>query len=185
MNFPDPTLPPIVIVDDCQDDVFQLRHLLRTGGIANPVTTFDCCAAAQSGLQSAAVLGVLPARLFIDIRMDGARELIAGLRHNPRYDDVRVIVATYSNDADDIAMARHLRIDGYLMKFPEAGILAHYVRHGPWFTLPQRGEAAGETVNAASRHTRFGWRHVATAPRSPSRPARAAISHLSGLVPVP
>lgn len=141
MNFPDPNLSPIVIVDDCEDDAFMLRHRLRRGEITNPVTTFSSCAGALAYLTGLYGVGAPPQVLFVDIKMPEAGTLIAGLRDDVRFDETKIVVATYSNDPVDLKRALDLHVDGYILKFPDADILAQFVQHGPWFTGARRGAA--------------------------------------------
>jgi CheY-like chemotaxis protein len=133
MNFPDFSLPPIAIIDDSQDDAFLLRYRLRLGGIAHPVVTFETTTAALACLGSRFAVQTRPHLVFTDIRMPGAPDLIAELRDDPSWDDTKLVVLTYSNDPADLKKALELRIDGYLLKFPDPDILAEFVQHGPWF----------------------------------------------------
>ena len=145
MNFhyPDPALPPIVITDDSEDDVFLLRHRLRQGGIPNPIVTFGSSAGALEYLKALEGRAARPTIIFADIRMpvDSGFALIAAVRENPAWDEVRVGVVTSSNDTTDLVRALELGANGYLIKFPPAEILADFVRRGPWFAT-RRGATA-------------------------------------------
>ncbi len=149
MNFPDPNLPHFVIVDDCEDDAFQLRHRLRVGGIANPVTTFESCVDAKTYLSSLYAAGSAPQLAFVDVMSPGAFDLIAALRDDPRFDETKIVVVTYSNDPADLKRALELRIDGYVLKFPDADILAEFVQHGPWFDVSHPSAARAVQVLCA------------------------------------
>lgn len=142
MNFPDPKLPPIIVVDDSQDDVFLLRHRLRLGGVENPVLTFDSPANVLACLHLAGAGGLLPRFVFADIKMPGAPELIDVLRRHPEWNDIKVVVLTYSNDPADLQRALDLRVDGYVLKFPSPEDLSDLVRNGPRFAVPHRIDAA-------------------------------------------
>ncbi len=137
MNFPDLTLSPIVIVDDSQDDAFLLRHRLRLGDIANPVTAFESAAAALAYFQSPMAMKARPEMLFADIKTPGVTELIADIRDRIEWDHLKIVVMTYSNDPADLQHALDLRVSGYLLKFPAAENLADFVQHGPWFATPR------------------------------------------------
>jgi CheY-like chemotaxis protein len=149
-NFPDFNLPPLVIVDDCEDDIFLLRHRLRDGGITNPVEAFESPAAALAYLRSATITGHRPALVFSDIKMPdgGGFELIRKIREEPEWDDMKVVVITSSNDPKDLERALRLRIDGYLIKFPSSELLAEFLQHGPWFALPRRAKALANALSA-------------------------------------
>ncbi len=135
MNFPDPNLPPFVIVDDSEDDAFLLRYRLRQGGIANPVVSFTDPVAAREYVAASYIVNAPPQLLFVDIRMAGGYNLIAELREDARFDDTRIVVFTYSNDPLDVKRGLQMRIDGYILKFPDPDILAEFVAHGPWFEI--------------------------------------------------
>ena len=137
MNFPDLSLPPIVIVDDSQDDAFLLRYRLRLGGIANPVTSFESASAALAYFRSPMALKAQPEFLFTDIKTPGATDLIADVRDRIEWDQLKVVVTTYSNDPADLQHALELRVNGYLLKFPAPENLAEFVLHGPWFSIPR------------------------------------------------
>lgn len=147
MNFPDPNLPHFVIVDDSEDDAFLLRYRLRLGEIANPVMTFHTAPEAVRYLLSLYVLPV-PQMMFVDIKMPRATELIAALRDDARFDETKIVVATYSNSPADLKLALDLRVDGYILKFPDPNILADFVRHGPWFVVARRIVAAEHALCA-------------------------------------
>ena len=145
-NFPDPALPPIVIVDDCDDDAFLLRCRLRDGGVTNPIVSFTCAREAMAFLDVLRLSGGKPAFVFVEIRLPGDQgfELIGHLREQPEWEGVRVVVFTPSNDPADLDRALALHVDGYVVKFPPADLLAEFVRSGPWFAVPQRhGALAG------------------------------------------
>jgi CheY-like chemotaxis protein len=148
---PDPALPPIVIVDDSEDDIFLLRHRLRQGGITHPVVAFNSAPAALAYLSDWSSANLRPALFFTDIRMpEGCGlELIAWIRSDPEWDEMRVVVVTSSNHPDDLARALALRVDGYLIKFPPPDLLAEFVAHGPWFAIPGRESVhIGELAHA-------------------------------------
>jgi CheY-like chemotaxis protein len=138
--YPDTTLPPVLIVDDCEDDVFLLRLRLREGGITNPILAFSSAAEALAHLKSDAAQRELPAMIFTDIRMpiDSGFALLGALRDNSAWDEVRVVVITSSNETTDLVRALELGASGYLIKFPPADILGDFVRNGPWFATPPR-----------------------------------------------
>jgi CheY-like chemotaxis protein len=150
VHFPDPTLPPFVIVDDCEDDVFLLRHRLREGGITNPIRTFSAPADALAFLRSAAQRDQLPELLFTDIKMPQGcgLDLIASIRETPIWDSMRIAVATASNRPTDLERALALGVDGYLIKFPPSDLLTEFVRNGPWFAAPRRTPAMATVLSA-------------------------------------
>ena len=144
MNFPDPNLPPILIVDDCEDDVFLLRHRLRDGGIANPIATFTSTMEALTYLEFMPAQARKPSLLFTDIRMphETGFDLIARIREDSKWDDMKIAVMTSSNQSADLERALELGVAGYLIKFPPADLLVEFVTSGPWFAVSSRKELA-------------------------------------------
>lgn len=142
-NFPDPHLPPLVIVDDCDDDIFLLRSRLREGGITNPIVSFNSTHEARGFFEVLRPTGAKPAFVFVEIKLQGDQgfELLTHLRESHAWDDTRLVVATSSTDPVDLARALVLHVDGYVVKFPPADLLAEFVRNGPWFAVPQRHAA--------------------------------------------
>jgi CheY-like chemotaxis protein len=149
-HYPDFSLAPIVIVDDCEDDVFLLRHRLRAGGITNPIVSFTTAVAALRHLDEAANHAVRPQLVCTDVRMPGecGFELIRKIREDARWDELKVVVVSYSNHVDDLQRALTLRADGYLIKFPPPELLAEFVRQGPWFAVPKTATAPRHALSA-------------------------------------
>jgi CheY-like chemotaxis protein len=150
MNFPDPNLPSILIVDDCDDDVFLLRHRLREGGIANPIITFNSTSEALAYLHFMPPAQRKPYLLFTDIRMPNecGLELIARIRDEPQWDDMKVAVITSSNQPADLERALELGVAGYLIKFPPPDLLAEFVTSGPWFAVSSRTQTLTGPLSA-------------------------------------
>jgi CheY-like chemotaxis protein len=141
--FPDPALPLLVIIDDCDDDVFLLRHGLREGGITNPIVGFSSAAEARGYFDVMRMQGARPSLVFVEIKLPGDQgfELISWLRETPDWENVRIVVITSSNEPADMDRAVRLHVDGYLIKFPTPEMLAEFVHHGPWFAVPARPPA--------------------------------------------
>jgi CheY-like chemotaxis protein len=150
MNFPDPHLAPIMMVDDCEDDIFLLRYRLREGGIANPIITFDSPAGALEYIRFLPSDATKPGLVFTDIRMPepGGFTLISRLREDPEWDSVRIVVVTSSNQPRDLQCALELGVNGYLIKFPPSDLLAEFVKAGPWFSVPRRTMALTHPLSA-------------------------------------
>lgn len=150
MKFPDPNLPPILIVDDCEDDVFLLRHRLREGGIANPIATFNSTAEALTYLHFMPADQQKPFLLFTDIRMPNecGFDLISRIRDEPQWDEMKIAVMTSSNQPADLERALELGVAGYLIKFPPADLLAEFVTSGPWFAVASQTKSLTNPLSA-------------------------------------
>jgi len=143
INFPDPTLPPLLLVDDCEDDIFLLRHRLREGGITNPILSFTSSAQTLRWLETRLSDDTMPSLIFTDIKMPDGEGfgLIREVRAQRQWDDMRLVVLTSSNDPADLERALEAGANGYLIKFPPTDLLAEFVQHGPWFAMPRRARA--------------------------------------------
>jgi CheY-like chemotaxis protein len=138
--YPDPTLPPFLIVDDSEDDIFLLRHRLREGGITNPILNFSSPADALALLHSVKFGGNLPAIIFTDIRMpvDCGFTFLSAIRAQPGWRAIRLVVVTSSSDSADLERAIECGANGYVVKFPPSDILAEFVHHGPWLSAARQ-----------------------------------------------
>jgi CheY-like chemotaxis protein len=152
LHYPDTSLPPIFIVDDCEDDVFLLRHRLREGGITNPILTFSSPADALAFLRPVRRRQDLPSIIFTDIRMpvSSGFALISAVRENPEWEGIRLVVVTASNHTIDMERALELGANGYLIKSPPAEILADFVRNGPWLVMPRQAPAAVHQLSTSA-----------------------------------
>jgi CheY-like chemotaxis protein len=143
MHFPDLSLPPTLIVDDCDDDVFVLRRRLREGGMSNPIITFASSGSALDFLSRRRPPELAPAWVFTEIKMergDGFM-LIDRLRANVRWKNLRIVIVTASNHALDVERALDARVDGYLVKFPSSDLLTEFMIKGPRFAVPKRTDS--------------------------------------------
>jgi two-component system, response regulator len=116
-------MPPILLVEDNEDDVETTRRALANAKLSNPlVVARDGVEALDylfgTGPHTGRDLSVQPIVVLLDLnlpRVNGlkvletirAREVTAGLR---------VVVITSSSDPQDIAAATDLRVDGYVQK---------------------------------------------------------------------
>jgi CheY-like chemotaxis protein len=147
--YPDLCLPGLLIVDDCEDDIFLLRHRLREGGITNPITAFTSPANALAFLR-AQPAAELPSLVFTDIRMPGGCgfALISAIRGNPEWSGIRVVVVTGSNQTADLERSLECGANGYLIKMPTSELLADFVLNGPWFAVPRGASAPVHALSA-------------------------------------
>jgi CheY-like chemotaxis protein len=148
--YPDSSLPPLVIVDDSDDDVFLLRHRLREGGITNPIRAFGSTSEALDFLHSCHGQDELPAIVFTDIRIPVASgfTLISAIRDHSEWRGIRIVVITSSNCPTDLEQALECGANGYLIKFPPSDTLVDFVRNGPWISVPRPARPLASELHA-------------------------------------
>lgn len=113
----DPRVLNILLVDDDEVDVMNVRRAFKKANLANPVFT------AENGLQALQMLrdGQVPqGRLLVLLdlnmpRMNGI-EFLRELRCDPALRATSVVVLTTSNEDQDKVEAYNLNVAGYLLK---------------------------------------------------------------------
>jgi CheY-like chemotaxis protein len=107
----------VLLVDDDEVDVMNVRRAFRKCGVANPLFV------AGNGVEALEMLrrGDVPAErrlVLLDLnmpRMNGI-ELLRELRADPGLRSTCVVVLTTSNDERDRVEAYGLRVAGYILK---------------------------------------------------------------------
>lgn len=107
----------ILLVDDDEVDVMNVRRAFAKANIANPLYV------AGDGVEALAMLrdGTVPSRnrlVLLDLnmpRMNGL-EFLRAIRSDPALHHTAVVVLTTSNDDRDKVEAYNLNVSGYLLK---------------------------------------------------------------------
>jgi CheY-like chemotaxis protein len=112
----------ILLVEDDEVDVMNVRRAFRKGNIKNPLYV------ATNGLEALEILRgesnhvpeIPPERrlILLDLNMPkmGGIEFLQVLRADPRLKATSVVVLTTSNDNQDRLKAYNLNVSGYLLK---------------------------------------------------------------------
>ncbi len=130
----------ILLVEDDDDAVVLIQRLLKRAGIGNPVDVARDGEQAISFLQ-ACVDGPglpLPGLVLLDLKLprtDGF-EVLKWIRSIPALANLRIIIMSSSNRAQDIERAKELGASSYLEKFPPASQLAELLQWSSYMGLP-------------------------------------------------
>ena len=115
-------MPPILLVEDNQDDVDLTLRAFRKRGVANPVIV------AKDGIEALDYLhgkedgtaepGELPLLVLLDINLPkiAGTEVLRRLRDHPRTSLLNVVVLTSSKEEEDVVASYRLRANSYIRK---------------------------------------------------------------------
>lgn len=113
----------ILLVEDNEDDVFLMKHALRTAGVMNPVFVVETGAQAVEYLSGTGPFQdrkkhPLPAIVFLDLKLPlmSGHEVLAWIRAQRQLEGLLVVVLTSSNEAADVRRCYSLGANSYLMK---------------------------------------------------------------------
>ena len=104
----------ILVVEDIGADALLFREALRDAGLAQNLTFASDGAEALEKLQSEPAPDLL--LLDLDLPRVSGREVLDGVRNNPRLRLLPVVVITTSPSPDDIAFAYEHHANAYLRK---------------------------------------------------------------------
>ncbi len=139
-----PPAPPILIIEDNEDDVVLLQRALAIAGLVNPVHVVTN---GENALEY--LVAVRPGLILLDLylpRKDGF-EVLSWIRAQPDLAAVTVVVITSSDDIRDANRAFALGANSFLIKPADFLRLAEFTQAlgGNWLWL---GKAAGLSVAA-------------------------------------
>lgn len=120
---------PILVVDDEPTDTYLLRRALKEAGIPNPVIGCSDGEEAVSFLEGAKFGGQMPGLIFLDMKMPrmNGPEFLQWIRAHPDFANLRIIVVSSSELAEDRARAFAAGANDYRKKFPSPRELAAIV----------------------------------------------------------
>lgn len=137
-----PSTPPVLLVEDSEDDVFFMRRAFKGAAINNALHVVSDGAEALDYLQNRnAYVDVekapRPSLILLDLKLPRLRgmDVLKWIREQKNLATIPVIVLTSSNQGDDIEAAYALGANSFLMKPPDAGKLTQMMvsLKGYWF----------------------------------------------------
>jgi CheY-like chemotaxis protein len=124
---PNDELPPILIVDDTEDDVFFLKRVLRQMGVRNRCLMFTDGAEVLTYLKGISAMArrdgpPLPALVFLDLHMPCVTglEVLQWMHEEPVLRDLPVVVLSTSTRDLDRAASLARGAAAYLVKHATA-----------------------------------------------------------------
>jgi CheY-like chemotaxis protein len=131
--------PLIIAIDDEADEVFFLRHLLQKTSTEHRFQPFGNGEAAVAGLTGLKDEngGVLPLVIFLDVKMAAMHgfDVLRWIREQQSFDAVPVVMLSSSDDPRDVDMARELKAQGYLKKYPSVAAMQTVLDEAKEFAL--------------------------------------------------
>ncbi|MDB6108308.1 MAG: response regulator receiver protein [Pedosphaera sp.] len=135
----------ILIVDDYNDDVVFLKHVMKKAGVVNPVMQVNTGEEAMHYFKGEGVFAdrenfPLPSILFIDLKMpsvDGF-ELLDWLQQQPHLRSMLVIVVTGDWERRGVTRAYRMGAQSFLVKPCNAVDILNLTQTfpGPWMISP-------------------------------------------------
>lgn len=110
--------PAIVIADDEEHDVFLIKRILQNAGAPSSMYTLTEGHLVKEFLASPA--GAKVKLLFLDVRMpvvDGFA-VLEWVKSQPALKNLKVVMLSGSEKPEDVARAKQLGAERYLIKFP-------------------------------------------------------------------
>lgn len=116
-------LARVVVVEDHEDDVFVLSHLLEKAGLQVTPQIFSTGEAAVEFLAHAASQRdplAIPTAMFADVWLPGLSglDLLKWVRHHEALEPMSMVLLSASDEPRDLGKAGRLGADGYVIKFP-------------------------------------------------------------------
>jgi CheY-like chemotaxis protein len=132
--------PLIAAIDDENDELLFLRHLLQKTAFAHRFQPFGNGEAALSGfaslLEHENSFG-LPVICFLDGKMPAMSgfDVLRSIREKKALDGVSVFMLSSSDDPNDVDRAREFGAQGYLRKYPSAAAMQTILDEASEFAL--------------------------------------------------
>ena len=118
-----PSSRPVLLIDDCHEDLFLTKRLLSRAGVKQPIVTVDGGEEAIVFLRAATLPGaeeLVPCAIFCDIKMpkQNGFDVLEWVRTQKALKDVMFVMLSGGNVPADRAKATQLGASAFLVKFP-------------------------------------------------------------------
>lgn len=126
----DQLLPPIVIVDDNDDDVALLSRQLQAAGVKHPLLHFrnggDAFMFLKQFCPPASTRVQMPVVVFLDVNMQGLSgfDVLVWARQQPALAGIKFYMLSGAREEWDAQIAAKLGANDYFEKFPDRAVLA-------------------------------------------------------------
>ncbi len=136
-------MPPLLLVEDNEDDVFIFRRAYRQAGISNPLRVVGdgeeaCAYLFGRGEFADGVRHPRPSLVLLDLKLPrkSGLEVLQCIREAPELADLCIVILTSSAEERDVLRAYELKAQAYLVKPPAVRTLQELARFAG---RPQRG----------------------------------------------
>jgi CheY-like chemotaxis protein len=134
--------PPIIAIDDDEDDVDLLRIMLRKAGIPNPMQVYREGEKALQALTKLAQESLRPLLCFLDVKMPAISgiDILKWIRTTPALNSMPVVMLSTSDQPGDVLKAAQNGAQCYLVKYPQPAVLKAIVDDAERFALGSPAE---------------------------------------------
>ncbi len=146
--------PYLLLVEDNHDDVIFMEQAFRDAGLDCPYRVLSDGVEVIEYLEGRSEYAdrkrfPLPSHLLLDLKLPrkSGIEILEWVRRHPDFNTLSVIVLSSSKEANDIARARELGIDDYLVKPVSYAHLLGMVKSvvEAWQLGPPRGQSGASS----------------------------------------
>ncbi len=126
----DPALPPLMMVDDDDNDAVIFARRLKAAGIRTPVLHFrnggDAFVYLNQFCAGRKPLAQRPALMFLDVNMPSLSgfDILLWARQQPALKGMKIIMLSGATEPWDAQIASKLGADDYVLKFPDPSVLS-------------------------------------------------------------
>lgn len=131
---PDRALPPLLVVDDDDNDALIFTRRIKDAGVRNPVVRFrhggDAFVFLNQFCSETKTTVARPCVMFLDVNMPSLSgfDVLAWARQQPALSGMKIIMLSGATEPWDAKIAAKLGADEYVRKFPELEQLTELLR---------------------------------------------------------